>query len=85
MRDWKKEYQLQKKRGDTKGQIERQRARRMLDKNGADRNGNGKADRREGKDIDHKLPISKGGKSTPQNLKLRSRSANRQDNKKSSN
>jgi len=76
MRDWKKEYQLQKKRGDTKGQIERQRARRMYDQNGIDRNG---------KDIEHKQPISKGGKSTPKNLKLRSRSANRKDNKKSSN
>ena len=84
MRDWKKEYQLQKKRGDTKGQLERQRARRLLDKTGADKNGNGKADRREGRDIDHKKPISKGGKSSPSNLRLRSRSANRKDNKRSS-
>ena len=84
MRDWKKEYQLQKKRGDTKGQLERQRARRLLDKTGADQNGNGKADRREGRDIDHKKPISKGGKSSPSNLRLRSRSANRKDNKRSS-
>jgi len=82
MRDWKKEYQLQKKRGDTKGQLERQKARRMLDKTGADKNRNGKADLREGRDIDHKTPISKGGKSTKGNLRLRSRSANRQDNKK---
>ena len=84
MRDWKKEYQLQKKRGDHKGQLERQRARRLLDKAGADKNGNGKADRREGRDIDHKKPISKGGKSSPSNLRLRSRSANRKDNKRSS-
>lgn len=84
MRDWKKEYQLQKKRGDTKGQLERQRARRLLDKTGADKNGNGKADRREGRDIDHKRPISKGGKSNPSNLRVRSRSANRKDNKRSS-
>lgn len=75
MRDWKKEYQLQKKRGDTKGQIERQRARRMYDQNGVDRNG---------KDIEHKKPISKGGKSTAKNLTLRDRSSNRRDNKKSS-
>ena len=84
MRDWKKEYQLQKKRGDHKDQLERQRARRLLDKTGADKNGNGKADRREGRDIDHKKPISKGGKSSPSNLRLRSRSANRKDNKRSS-
>ena len=82
MRDWKKEYQLQKKRGDTKGQLERQKARRMLDKTGVDKNANGKADQREGKDIDHKKPISKGGQSTKGNRRLRSRSANRKDNKK---
>jgi hypothetical protein len=41
--------------------MERQRARRAIDKNGADRNGNGKADRREGKDVAHKKALSKGG------------------------
>jgi len=72
-RDWKKEYQLQLKRGDDKGQIERQRARRMYDKKGIDRTG---------KDIDHKKPISKGGLSKGGNLRLRDRSKNRSDNKK---
>lgn len=72
-RDWKKEYQLQLKRGDDKGQIERQRARRMYDKKGIDR---------AGKDIDHKKPISKGGLSKGGNLRLRDRSKNRSDNKK---
>lgn len=72
-RDWKKEYQLQLKRGDDKGQIERQRARRMYDKKGIDR---------AGKDIDHKTPISKGGLSKGGNLRLRDRSKNRSDNKK---
>ena len=41
--------------------MERQRARRSVDKTGADRNKNGKADRREGKDIAHKKALSKGG------------------------
>ena len=72
-RDFKREYELQKKRGDTEGQLERQRARRMYDKNGV---------ARAGKDIDHLKPVSKGGKSNPQNLRLRDRSANRKDNKK---
>jgi hypothetical protein len=54
----------------------------MLDKTGADKNKNGKADGREGRDIDHKTPISKGGVSTKGNLRLRSRSSNRKDNKK---
>jgi hypothetical protein len=41
--------------------MERQRARRAVDKNGKDANGNGKADAREGKDIAHKRALSKGG------------------------
>ena len=41
--------------------MERQRARRKVDKEGADRNGNGKADKREGKDVSHKKALSKGG------------------------
>ena len=72
-RDFKREYELQKQRGDTEGQLERQRARRMYDKKGV---------ARMGKDIDHKMPISKGGKSNLQNLRLRDRSSNRKDNKK---
>jgi hypothetical protein len=73
-RDWKKEYQLQLKRGDDKGQIERQRARRQYDKKGIDR---------EGVDIDHVKPIRKGGLSVGGNMRLRDRSANRKDNKRS--
>tara|TARA_R100001082_G_scaffold26042_1_gene12904 strand:+ start:1096 stop:1398 length:303 start_codon:yes stop_codon:yes gene_type:complete len=72
-RNYKKEYQQQKKRGDTKGQLERQKARRLLDKNGVNR---------KGKDIHHKKSINKGGKSNMNNLKLRNRSANRRDNKR---
>jgi hypothetical protein len=71
-RDWKNEYQLQKKRGEDKDQIERQRARRAYDKKGIDRTG---------KDIDHIKPMRKGGKSTAGNTRLRSRSSNRGDNK----
>ena len=44
--------------------MERQRARRKVDKEGVDRNGNGKADKREGKDIAHKKALSKGGKNS---------------------
>ena len=72
-RDWKREYQTQLERGDDKGQIERQRARRSLDKKGVDR---------KGLNIDHIKPISKGGLSTPGNLRLRSPKANKSDNKK---
>ena len=72
-RDWKKEYQLQLKRGDDKGQLERQKARRLYDKNGIDR---------KGKNIDHVKPIKSGGKTTVGNLRLRSARANKSDNKK---
>ena len=60
-RPYKKEYKLQKARGEHEDRMERQRARRKLDKNGKDANGNGKADKREGKDIAHKKALSKGG------------------------
>jgi hypothetical protein len=72
-RDWKKEYELQLKRGDTKGQLERQKARRLYDKEGIDR---------KGKNIDHIKPIKKGGLTTKGNLRLRSPKANKSDNKK---
>jgi hypothetical protein len=71
-RDYKKEYQLQKKRGDVEGFLERQKARRLYDKKKIDRSG---------KDIDHVKPIRKGGKTKPGNLRLRSRTANKADNK----
>jgi hypothetical protein len=46
---------MQLKRGEHENRMERQRARRAVDKNGKDNNGNGKADTREGKDIAHSV------------------------------
>ena len=60
-RPYKHEYELQKKRGDIEGKLERQRARRAIDKKSVDADKDGKADRREGKDVAHHKPISKGG------------------------
>jgi len=71
-RDYKHAYKLQKKTGETKDQLERQKARREYDKKGIDR---------KGKDIDHITPLRKGGKTEPGNLRLRSKSANQGDNK----
>ena len=51
-RPYKKEYQQQKARGEHADRMERQRARRLLDKKGVER---------DGKDIAHKKPLSKGG------------------------
>jgi hypothetical protein len=71
-RDYKHAYKLQKASGETKDQLERQKARQLYDKKGIDR---------KGKDIDHKVPLRKGGKTTAGNLRLRNRSANQGDNK----
>ena len=55
------EYEMEKKRKEHPDRMERQRARRAIDKVGADKNGNGKADKREGKDVAHVKALSKGG------------------------
>lgn len=60
-RPYKKEYALQKARGEHERRMERQRARRALDKKLPDNNGNGKADAREGKDVAHRKALDKGG------------------------
>lgn len=70
-RDYKHAYKLQKASGETKDQIERQKARREYDKKGVDR---------AGKHIDHKVPLRAGGKSKPGNTRLRSPKANMSDN-----
>lgn len=76
-RPYKKEYQQQLARGEKEARNARERARYAIDKTGVDKNGNGKADRREGKDIDHVVPLSKGGTNSKSNLKIKSASANR--------
>jgi hypothetical protein len=63
--------------------MERQRARRAVDKNGKDANGNGKADAREGKDIAHKRALSKGG-SNKDGYSVQSPSKNRSFKRNSS-
>ena len=60
-RPYAKEYQQEKERGEHPRRMERQRARRALDKKLPDGNGNGKADAREGKDVAHRKALDKGG------------------------
>jgi hypothetical protein len=59
-----------------KARMERQRARRKMDKTGKDANKNGKADKREGKDVAHKKPLSRGG-SNKDGVTVQSRKRNR--------
>jgi len=67
-RPYKKEYEQQKERGELPTRMERQRARNEMDKKGIDRTG---------KDIDHTIPLSKGGTNALSNLKLKKPSENR--------
>jgi len=69
-RPYKKEYQQQKARGEHENRMERQRARRAIDKKGVDRNG---------KDVSHNKALSKGG-SNKDGYKLESPSKNRSRN-----
>ena len=66
----KKEYKKQKARGEHPARMERQRARRALDKKGVNR---------KGKDVSHKKMLSKGG-SNKDGVRVESRSANRSRN-----
>jgi len=75
-RPYKKEYKQQKARDEHGNRMERQRARRKMDKEGRDANGNGKADAREGKDISHRKALSKGG-SNGDGVRVESPSKNR--------
>jgi hypothetical protein len=75
-RPYAKEYQQEKARGEHERRMERQRARRSVDKTGTDANGNGKADRREGKDVAHVKALDKGG-SNKDGLRIESAAKNR--------
>jgi len=66
-RPYKKEYQQQKERGEHENRMERQKARRKLDKKGVDRTG---------KDVAHVKALSKGG-SNKDGVRLESPHKNR--------
>jgi len=61
--------------------MERQRARRAMDRKGKDANKDGRADKREGKDVSHNKALSKGG-SNADGVRIESKSANRSRNYK---
>jgi hypothetical protein len=75
-RPYKKEYKQQQARDEHADRMERQRARRKMDKTGKDANKNGKADKREGKDIAHNKPLSKGG-TNKDGVRVQNRKRNR--------
>jgi len=69
-RPYKHEYQMQKKRGEHKNRMERQKARRAVDKKGVNR---------KGRDVSHNKMLSKGG-SNKDGYRLMSPSKNRSRN-----
>lgn len=73
-RDWKYEYQLQKKRNEKGPRHERYVARKMVDEAGIDR---------KGKDVAHIKALANGGKTSKSNIKVESVHANRSFHRKS--
>jgi hypothetical protein len=72
-RNWKQEYKTQVARGEHEKRMERQRARRSLDKKGVNR---------DGKDVGHVKALSKGG-SNKDGVRLENPSKNRSFPRKS--
>lgn len=72
-RPYKKEYEQQVERGEHENRMERQRARRKLDKKGVNR---------KGKDVAHVKALSKGG-SNADGVRLEPPSKNRSFRRKS--
>ena len=71
VRDYQKQYEKYDGRDDVKkDRAKRNGARRKLEREGVVRKG-------DGKDVDHKRPLSKGGGNNRSNLRAVSRSSNR--------
>lgn len=73
-RDFKRDYELEKERGEHEARMERQRARRKLDKEGV---------ARKGKDVAHVKALSKGG-TNKDGVRLEAPSKNRSFKRKPS-
>ena len=70
-RDYKKQYEKYDGKEDVKkDRAKRNGARRQLEREG-------KVSKGDGKDVDHKKPLSKGGSNSRSNLRVKSSSANK--------
>ena len=71
VRDYRREVDLYTSKPEViRKRVEQNKARRMMEKAG-------KAHKGDGKDVDHKTPLSKGGTTSRKNLRVVSRSTNR--------
>lgn len=75
MTNGKRDYKKQYEKYDGKDEVKKDRAKR----NGARRQleREGKVSKGDGKDVDHKKPLSKGGSNSRSNLRVKSSSANK--------
>ena len=70
-RDYRREVDLYTSKPSViKKRVEQNKARRMMEKAG-------KVHKGDGKDVDHKTPLSHGGKTVRSNLRVSSRASNR--------
>lgn len=68
---WKDEWKKMQKNGEDQKQLERAKARRLIDKAGIDR---------KGKDVGHIKAVENGGKSVMSNLRIEDSSKNQSNN-----
>lgn len=70
VRNYDREWELAKQRGEGEDNAMRHRARYAMEKAG-------KVKRGDGKDVGHRLAVKRGGTNAPDNLEVQSKSANR--------
>ncbi len=70
VRDYAREAETAKQRGEDKDSAMRHRARYQLEKEG-------KVHRNDGKDVGHKTAVKRGGTNAPSNLEVQSKTENR--------
>ncbi len=75
MRNGKRDYKRQYEEYDGKDSVKKDRAKRNAARRELTREG--KVSKGDGKDVDHKKPLSKGGGTARSNLRVQSASANR--------
>ncbi len=75
MTNGKRDYKKQYEKYDSKDEVKKNRAKR--NKARRDMEKEGKVHKGDGKEVDHKKPLSKGGSNSPINWKVKSRRANR--------
>ena len=75
MKNGKRDYKRENELYNSKPEQRKNRSERTIARNQA--NADGRTSKGDGKDLDHRVPLSKGGSSNKSNLRVVSKSANR--------